>query len=194
MKSIGVVAGSFDPITHGHAWLIEKSALLVDELHIVIGVNPAKKYWFNENERLHMVRAVVESLDQESRVPVFKSRPNFPAGSLSLHGTKTEIHFLSKDLLIHFAGTVNATHLIRGIRNAVDFNYETQMAAVNRRIDPTIETFYLSPPSELSEVSSSTVRGLVGFTNWQSIVSSYVHPVVLSALNAKSKTHEGTNK
>ena len=92
------------------------------------------------------------------------------------------------------AAKVEATHLIRGIRNNEDFGYETQMALVNRKIAPGIKTVYMAPPPELSEVSSSTVRGLVGFTDWEHIVKGYVHPTVLRALaenHARSQTARG---
>ena len=162
MRTIGVVAGSFDPITHGHEWLIEEAARLVDKLYVVIGINTAKKYSFSDEQRRALVEAVLRDLD--------------------LSGTPTEVHFLKNDLLIQFAAKVEATHLIRGIRNNEDFSYETQMALVNRKIAPGIKTVYMAPPPELSEVSSSTVRGLVGFTDWEHIVKGYVHPTVLCAL------------
>jgi pantetheine-phosphate adenylyltransferase len=172
MHTIGIVAGSFDPITNGHAWLIAEAARLVDELHIAIGVNPQKKYTFSDDERKELVGRVVDSLRLEGEA-------------------KPRIHFLRNDLLIQLAGRVRATHLIRGIRNSEDFNYETQMALVNRRIDPEIRTVYMAPPPELSEVSSSTVKGIVGFTDWEPIVAQYVHPVVLEALRKKT---EGTTR
>ncbi len=165
MHTIGVVAGSFDPITRGHEWLIGEAARLVDHLHVVIGVNPAKKYTFSDAERRAMVETCVADLD--------------------VVGTPTDIHFLSNDLLIQFAVKAGATHLIRGIRDTSDFNYETQMALVNRKIAPAVRTVYMVPPPELSEVSSSTVRGLVGFNGWQDIVKGYVHPCVLAAFEHK---------
>lgn len=163
-RTIGLVGGSFDPITNGHAYLIAEAARMVDELHVVIGVNPAKKYLFAEQERESLVRRVVDDL----ALP-----------------TPVQLHFLKGDLLIQLAGRLDVTHLIRGIRSAEDFSYETQMALVNRKIDPSIRTIYLAPPPELTEVSSSTVKGLVGFSDWQSIVGQYVHPEVLAALAGK---------
>ncbi len=171
MNTIGVVAGSFDPITKGHEWLISEAARLVDRLHVVIGVNPAKRYLFSDADRRAMVEAALEDLDKA--------------------GTPTEVHFLRHDLLIHFAVRVGATHLIRGIRDTGDFNYETQMALVNRKIAPEVKTVYLVPPPELAEVSSSTVRGLVGFTQWEQIVSGYVHPTVLDAFRRQQADVNG---
>lgn len=171
-KTVGVVAGSFDPITHGHAWLIRQAAKLVDELHVVIGVNPTKRYSFTEAQRLALVQAVLRS----------ELCPDAQA--------RTQVHFLKSDLLIHFAASVGATHLVRGIRDMADFSYEVQMQQVNRKIHSEIQTVYLVPPPELSEVSSSTVRGLVGFTDWEQIVERYVHPEVLTALKAQCERRE----
>ena len=169
MHTVGVVAGSFDPITNGHAWLISEAARLVDELHVVIGVNPSKSYSFTDGQRREMVEAVV--------------------ADLGLDAACVTVHFLKNDLLIQLAGRVGATHLVRGIRNAEDLSYEMQMALVNRRIEPDIRTVYLSPPPELSEVSSSIVKGLVGFNGWEKIVAGYVHPVVLEAFINQLKAH-----
>lgn len=165
MYTVGVVAGSFDPITRGHEWLIAEAARLVDELHVVIGINPSKKYTFSDQTRLYLVRAAVSDLN--------------------LVGTPTQVHFLSNQLLIQFALEKKATHLIRGIRDQLDFNYEIQMARVNKKIAPEIRTLYLSPPAELCEVSSSTVKSLVGFQGWTDIVKDYIHPSVLAAFQAQ---------
>lgn len=171
-KVIGVVAGSFDPITIGHAHLISEAALLADELHIVVGVNPSKKYLFNGDERLALVQEVV--------------------ASLGIRGTPVHYHYLKDRLLIQLAAELNVTHLIRGIRSTEDFTYETQMALVNRKVNREIGTLYIVPPPELSEVSSSTVKGLVGYQDWESIVSQYVHSSVLAAL-AKKQLEQGSN-
>lgn len=167
MNKIGVIAGSFDPITNGHAWLLTEGARLVDELHIVMGVNPTKRYWFTEDERFQMLKDVVKDLDAKSP------------------GRRTYVHVLKKDLLIHFCVNLGATHLIRGVRNAADFSYESQMASINFKIDPSVQTVYLSPPSALCDVSSSTVRGFVGCTGWEHVVKDYVHPRVLEAMTRK---------
>lgn len=165
MRTVGIVAGSFDPITKGHMWLIQEAARLVDELHVIVGINPAKRYTFSNEERRHFVEAAVADLD--------------------CFGTPVTVEFLEKDLLIQAAVRLKATHLVRGIRNAQDFDYETEMALVNRRIAPQVKTVYMVPPPELTEVSSSTVRGLVGFNGWQDIVRDYVHPVVLKAFEER---------
>lgn len=170
-KSIGLVGGSFDPITVGHTHLIAEAARMVDELHVVIGVNPAKKYLFGAEAREKMVRAVV--------------------ADIGIKGTPVHFHYLKDRLLIHLASDLQVTHLVRGIRSTEDFTYETQMALVNRKINPAIQTVYLVPPPELSEVSSSTVKSLVGFENWEMIVGQYVHPLVLDALKRQHLGSQG---
>lgn len=173
MHTIGIVAGSFDPITKGHEWLIQEAARLVDELHVVIGVNHTKQYMFDDATR----RALVESSVKNMR----------------LVGIPIRVHFLSNELLIQFAVKNNATHLIRGIRDTNDFNYETQMASVNRKIAPEVKTVYMVPPPQLSEVSSSTVKSLLGVQGWQDIVKGYVSPAVLKAFEKKLSSFESDN-
>lgn len=168
-QSIGVVAGSLDPITFGHEWLVREACSLVDKLYVVIGINAAKAKtrYFTPDES----KALVES--------VLKAR--LPAEMYK----KIEVVLMVNDLLINFASEVGAKYLFRGIRNTEDFNYEYQMQLVNRKINPHVHTVFLIPPPHLTEVSSSTVKGLVGFRGWEAIVSKYVHQDVLRALKAK---------
>lgn len=162
MKTVGVVAGSFDPITKGHEWLIKEAFKLVDELHVVVGSNPAKKYTFENKKRLELVESCVQNLN------IQKS---------SIH-----VHLNEKDLLITFSKSIKATHIIRGVRSLIDFNYETSLADINRQIDSSIQTVYLVPPSELATISSSTVKGLIGFNGWEEVASNYVSNKVLAEL------------
>lgn len=165
MTKIGVFAGSFDPITNGHIWVIEKAAKMVDCLHVVIGVNSAKKYYFTEDERKQQVTKVIHSYLPDTR-------------------SKIVVDTISNDLLINYANSISASYIFRGIRNTEDFNYESQIQQVNRKICPTIETVFFIPPSEFAEISSSTVKGIVGFNGWRPIVARYVHPCVLDAFES----------
>ena len=147
-------------------WLIKKAASLVDTLHVVVGVNPTKRYYFDANERARQVQTVLSaelSHDEFSRVTV-----------VTYNG-----------LLISYAQTVDAHYIIRGIRDTNDFVYEHQIQLVNKKIAQDVDTVFLIPPVEFTEVSSSTVKGLVGFEGWKRITSEYVHPVVIQAFEQK---------
>ena len=164
---IGIVAGSFDPITNGHTWLIGQSAHLMHKLYVVIGVNPSKKSLFTPEERKSMIE---ETLRMELPPEDF---------------AKIRTRFLEHELLINFAVAKKAHYIFRGIRTTEDFNYEAQMQLVNRKLCPTVETLFMIPPRELTEVSSSTVKGLLGFKGWETAACGYVSPSVLEALKSK---------
>lgn len=166
MNTVGVISGSFDPITNGHTWLIAESSLLVDELHVVMAVNPEKKYAFPEAQRLALVQTVIDDL----RLPV-----------------PVTVHVLGLVLLVDFAESIGANRLIRGLRNAEDLAYERRMAQINRKISPNIPTIYVASPAALSDLSSSSVRSLLAIAGWERIVSDHVHPIVLEALIQKAK-------
>lgn len=170
MSKIGIVAGSFDPITLGHMWLIRKAAEVLGEdglLHIVVGVNPSKKYYFSTDERLAQINSVL-----------FNTLPT------SLY-KMVKIAVIDNDLLINYARNVGASYIFRGIRNTEDFNYESQIQQVNRKINPNVETVFFIPPSAMTEVSSSTVKGLVGFNGWEQIVEQYVDPIIVDEFKKK---------
>jgi len=149
-----VYAGSFDPITNGHVWMIEKGARLFDELIVAIGTNPDKSYTFSIEERLYMLRGAIQSLPHV-RVDHFDNR-----------------------YLVHYADTVDAQYILRGIRSAADYEYERVLRHINDDLRPEITTVFLMPPREIAEVSSSLVKGLVGPDGWEAIVQQYVPPVV----------------
>ena len=158
LRRIGVYAGSFDPLTVGHMWMIEQGASLFDQLIVAIGSNPDKRYTFTVEERLAMLR---ESVGQ------FK--------------TVTEMSF-SNRYLMDFARSVKATHVLRGIRSGSDYEFERSMRYINGDIEKNICTVFLMPPRDIAEVSSSMVKGLVGPDGWQSIVRKYVPPAVYKRL------------
>lgn len=166
MRKVGILAGSFDPITNGHMWLIKQAYDLVDELHIVVGVNPAKKYTFSLGERISLVHEVIYREMGEDVFDNIEVRP-------------------FEGLLVHYATDVKARYIIRGIRNIADFNYEQQIQQVNKRISSDIDTVFFVPPPEYMEVSSSTVKSLVGFDGWENIVGQYVNSCVVDALKGQ---------
>jgi pantetheine-phosphate adenylyltransferase len=147
---VGVYAGSFDPLTVGHIWMIEQGAKLFDRLIVAIGVNPEKKSRFTLEERLRMLQESTQQFRTVSSA-AFSNR-----------------------YLIHYAQSVGATHILRGIRSVSDYEFERTMRNINSDLDAAICTVFLMPPRDIAEVSSSMVRGLVGPTGWQKTIRKYV--------------------
>ena len=159
-RRLGVYAGTFDPLTVGHLWMIQQGVRLFDHLIVAVGVNPEKKQTFTVEDRLAMLR---ESCRQ------FR---NFSAASFS------------NLYLIDYAASVGATHILRGIRSAADYEFERTMRNINGDLDDEICTVFLMPPRGIAEVSSSMVKGLIGPTGWRKIVRKYVpDPVYRQLLN-----------
>jgi len=157
---LGVYAGSFDPLTIGHLWMIEQGTTLFDRLIVAVGVNPDKKYTFSVEERLVMLRESTKKFQNVS-VAAFSNR-----------------------YLIHYAQEIGATHILRGIRTESDYEFERTMRNINGDLDDAICTVFLMPPRGIAEVSSSMVRGLIGPDGWQKIVRTYVPAPVYKRLLA----------
>jgi len=149
-KRLAVYAGSFDPLTIGHLWMIEQGVSLFDRLVVAIGINPEKRYTFTLEDRLEMLR---KSLKQFRNLSVTS---------------------FSNSYLIDFARSIGATHILRGIRSEGDYEYERTMRNINGDLDSAICTVFLMPPRDIAEVSSSMVKGLVGPKGWQKVVRKYV--------------------
>jgi pantetheine-phosphate adenylyltransferase len=156
-----IYAGSFDPITHGHNWMIKQGSLLFDELIVVIAFNPDKKGYFTPEERLVQI---------QDQVKVYNN---------------VKILLVPDRYVADVAKENNCQYLLRGIRNLQDFEYEKTIERVNLKINPSLQTIYLTPPVDLAEVSSSLVKSLVGFPGWQKLVSTMVSPVVVSGFLGK---------
>lgn len=155
-----ILAGTYDPPTVGHAWMIQQGSVLFDELYIGIGENPAKKPWFNFDQRREMLDDTI----------------------LKMNLSNTCVVPYQRKLLVNFAKELGCSYILRGIRNQEDFNFETGIKAINERIDPDIITVYLSPPKYLSDVASSTVKGLIGFDGWETVAKDYVSDLVMQRL------------
>jgi pantetheine-phosphate adenylyltransferase len=155
---MGVYAGSFDPLTVGHLWMIEQGAQLFDRLVVALGVNPEKKYSFPLEQRLIMLRESLKTY-RKATVASFSNR-----------------------YLIHYAQMIGATHILRGIRTESDYEFERTMRNINGDLDDGICTVFLMPPRGIAEVSSSMVRGLIGPLGWQNIVRKYVPDPVYRTL------------
>lgn len=153
-----VYAGSFDPPTNGHLWMIERGLELFDRLIVAIGNNPTKSYTFTVEERLRLLRASVPSCER-----------------------LTIAHFDNR-YLVDYAREQDAGFILRGIRSPDDYEYERVMRHINADLAPRITTTFLMPPRDIAEVSSSMVKGLIGPTGWQDTVRRYVPAPVFAAL------------
>jgi len=154
MTRIAIYPGSFDPPTKGHEDLVRRSLALADRVIVAVAVNAAKQPLFTVDERLAMLREAV--------------------------GGDPRVSFESfQGLLADFAKRVGAGTIVRGLRAVSDFEYEFQMALMNRQLHPSLETVFLVPAVDLTYLSSSLVREVARFGG---DVTSLVHPVVAEAL------------
>lgn len=132
-----IYPGSFDPVTNGHLDIIERGCKLFDEIIISILINPEKQPFFTIEERLDMLAEVVKDIH----------RGNCNVRIDSFRG-----------LLVQYAVAQNANAIVRGIRAISDYEYEFQMALMNRRLEPGIETVFMMPAETYSYVSSRLVK------------------------------------
>jgi pantetheine-phosphate adenylyltransferase len=160
MPNVAMYAGSFDPITNGHADLIKRSLSFVDRLVVAVATNVTKQPLFSEDERTRLIRAAVED-DPRVEVRTFQG------------------------LLVDYAKESGVRMIIRGLRAVSDFEYEYQMALMNRHLAPQLETVFMVPSLDTTYISSSLVREIARF---HGDVTSLVHPVVERALREKFKT------
>lgn len=157
MATIAIYAGSFDPITKGHEDLIHRSCEFVDRLVVAVARNSAKKPLFTADERVDLIRmATGENPCVE--VKQFQG------------------------LLVDFAREVGASLIIRGLRAVSDFEYEFQMALMNRNLSPGLETVFMVPSVETTYISSSIIREIAQYGG---ALEGLVHPAVATALRAK---------
>jgi pantetheine-phosphate adenylyltransferase len=160
MTRIAIYPGSFDPPTRGHEDLIRRSLALADRLIVAVATNVSKEPLFSVEERLAMLTAICDG------------DPRISIGSFG-------------GLLADHARRVGATMVLRGLRAVSDFEYEFQMALMNRQLHPSLETVFLVPAVDLTYVSSSMVREVARFGG---DVTTHVHPVVAEALRRRFQT------
>ncbi len=160
MPKVALYAGSFDPITNGHTDLIKRSLQFVDRLIVAVAVNVQKQSLFTKEERESLIRS---ALDNDPRVDV-----------RSFEG-----------LLVEFALKLEVPVLIRGLRAVSDYEYEYQMALMNRHLAPTMETVFMVPSLDTTYISSSMVREVAKFGG---DITNLVHPAVAKALRKKFGT------
>jgi pantetheine-phosphate adenylyltransferase len=133
-----VYPGSFDPLTNGHLDLIERGLRIFDELIVAVVTNPAKTALFTDPERVEMIREATRSLGH-IEIMVFEG------------------------LLVDFVTKVGARAIIRGLRAVSDFEYEFQMALMNRKLREEVETVFLMPHEAYSYISSRLIKEVAGY-------------------------------
>ena len=156
MRSV-VYPGTFDPITNGHCDLILRAARLFDRVVVAVAADTGKAPAFSTEQRLALARAVV---GEQKNVEV-----------VAFSG-----------LLVHFARQMDVSVIMRGLRAVSDFEFEFQLAGMNRRMAPDIETLFLTPDERFSYISSSLVREI---SRLKGDVSTFVAPVVQAALRER---------
>lgn len=153
-----VYAGSFDPPTNGHLWMIQRGLEIFDRLYVAIGSNPIKNYTFSVDERIQLLRDSIPSCER-----------------------LTISHFDNR-YLVDYAKEVDAQYILRGIRSPADYEYERVMRHINADMAPDITTSFLMPPRDIAELSSSMIKSLIGPAGWQKIVCRYVPQAVMDKL------------
>lgn len=154
MGTIAIYAGSFDPVTRGHEDLIRRSCEFVDKLVVAVAINSLKKPLFTASERVELIKRVTSD------------------------NPCVEVHQF-EGLLVNFARSVGASLIIRGLRAMSDFEYEFQMALMNRHLSPGLETVFMIPSLDTTYISSSIVREIALH---RGSLEGLVHPAVAEAL------------
>ncbi len=157
MQKIVVYPGTFDPVTNGHTDLVRRAMHVFDKVIVGIATSPQKEPVFSLEERVYMANVVFEGND------------NIEVCGFS-------------GLLVDFARDQKAVAVLRGLRAVSDFEFEFQLASMNRHLDPTLESIFLTPAEQFSFISSSLVRevALLGGD-----VSQFVHPKIEQSLKEK---------
>jgi pantetheine-phosphate adenylyltransferase len=154
-----VYPGTFDPITNGHTDLVERAARLFPKVILAVAVNPGKRGTFPIDTRVSLAREVLTHI------------PNVEVCAFD-------------NLLVEFLHQRRARLILRGLRAVSDFEYEFQLASMNRRLAPEIETVFLTPAEQYGYISSSLVREIAALGG---DVTAFVHPKVAAALRGQIK-------
>ena len=157
MQKTAVYPGTFDPITNGHTDLVRRATQVFDKVVVGIAANPDKQPLFDIDERVNLAKIVLADL------------PNVEVCGFS-------------GLLVEFAHTQQAVAVIRGLRAVSDFEFEFQLASMNRHLDPNLESIFLTPAEQFSFISSALVREVASLGG---DVAQFVHAEVASALKEK---------
>ena len=164
MARIAVYAGSFDPPTKGHLWMMEQGAALFDELVVALAVNPDKKGFLSMRQREELLRGMIAKLPSNVSLAV-----------------------VDDGFLIDFAHECGAGFLLRGLRNTTDFEYEKSMSRMNVIMEKDIQSVYLMAPSAFEQISSTSVRGFVGVRGWERWAEACVPKEVFECIQSQMK-------
>ena len=157
MSLIAVYPGTFDPITNGHTDLVNRGVKIFDKVIIAVAENPTKNTLFTISERVNFIEKIFEG------------------------NTNIEIFPLNK-LLVEFAKDHGATVILRGLRAVSDFEYEVQLASMNRSMEPNIESVFMSPAEKYGFLSSSIIKDIA---KHDGDLSKFVDKEVLKSLKKK---------
>jgi len=152
-----IYPGTFDPVTNGHIDIINRAVELFDEVVVTVAKNPTKTCLFTVDERIEMLKE-------------------------SLKGSKKVVVDTFDGLVVSYAKHVGAIGIIRGLRAISDFEYEFQMALMNRKLDDDVTTILLMPHAKYTYLNSTIIRNLAQF---QGNVSEFVPPIVMKKLKEK---------
>lgn len=158
-EKIAIYPGTFDPITNGHLDVIERASKMFDRIIVVVAINSKKTSMFNENERMEMAQEALRHIDN------------------------VEVVF-HNGLVVDFARKAKAIAIIRGIRAVSDFEYEFQIALMNRKLEPDIYTLFMMPHEQYTYLNSSIVRELARYNQ---APDEFVPPNVAIKLREKFK-------
>ncbi len=156
--TIAVYPGTFDPITNGHSDIVTRAAILFDKVIVAVAANPGKGPMFSVDQRVALAR---EALVDVKNIEICQF----------------------DNLLVDFASQHDATVILRGLRAVSDFEYEFQLAGINRRLAPDVETLFLRPAEQYAYISSSLIREVAGLGG---DVSEFIHPAVQAALKSRN--------
>ena len=156
-RRVALFPASFDPITNGHLDLIQRSRVIFDEVVLAVAKNVSKSATFGADERFEILQAVTEGMEDVS-VHVFDG------------------------LVVHYAEQIGASAIIRGLRMMSDFEYEFEMALMNKHLAPKVEIVFFMTSQEYLYVSSSRLKELVRFG---ASIDEFVPPIVAEALKTK---------
>ncbi len=157
MKRV-IYPGTFDPVTYGHIDIVRRAIDLFDEVVVTVAINPSKKPLFSTEERVEMLKESLKEFDSKVIIDSFDG------------------------LIVQHAKQVGATAIVRGLRQISDFEFEFQMALMNRKLSGDITTIFLMPHERYTYLNSTVIRNVASL---HGDVSNFVPPVVQEALKKK---------